>query len=63
LDIYGQTEFGNLPPEEKDVLFKPREGVKIPGAGEQAAPAAGAPNKFSELESLFTKKKPEAEET
>jgi transcription termination/antitermination protein NusA len=62
LDIYGSTEFGNMPPEEKDALFKPREGVKIPGAGEPAVPAAAAvPNKFSELESLFSKKKPEGD--
>jgi len=62
LDIYGQTEFGNMPQEDKDVLFKPREGVKIPGAGEPAAPATAAvSNKFSELESLFSKKKPEGE--
>ena len=61
LDIYGQTEFGNMPPEEKEVLFKAREGVKIPGVGEPAAAVAAAPNKFSELESLFSKKKPEGE--
>jgi N utilization substance protein A len=62
LDIYGQTEFGNMPPEEKDALFKPREGVKIPGVGEAAAPVTSTvPNKFSELESLFSKKKPEGE--
>jgi N utilization substance protein A len=62
LDIYGQTEFGNMPPEEKDALFKPREGVKIPGVGETAVPAAAATSsKFSELESLFSKKKPEGE--
>jgi N utilization substance protein A len=62
LDIYGQTEFGNMPPEEKEVLFKAREGVKIPGLAEAAAPAAaGVPSKFSELESLFSKKKPEGD--
>jgi N utilization substance protein A len=62
LDIYGQTEFGNMPPEEKEVLFKPREGVKIPGLAEAAAPAVSAvPSKFSELESLFSKKKPEGD--
>ncbi len=62
LDIYGQTEFGNMPPEDKEALFKPREGVKIPGVGEPAAPAtATVSNKFSELESLFSKKKPEGE--
>jgi N utilization substance protein A len=60
LDIYGQTEFGNMPPEEKELLLKPREGVKIPGAGEPIAVAA-APSKFSELESLFSKKKPDGE--
>jgi transcription termination/antitermination protein NusA len=60
LDIYGQTEFGNMPPEEKELLLKPREGVKIPGAGEPIAVAA-APSKFSELESLFAKKKPDGE--
>jgi N utilization substance protein A len=62
LDIYGQTEFGNMPPEEKEALLKPREGVKIPGAGEPALPTVTAvPSKFSELESLFAKKKPEGE--
>ncbi|MBW8888326.1 MAG: transcription termination factor NusA [Fibrobacteres bacterium] len=62
LDIYGQTEFGNMPPEDKEALFKPREGVKIPGTGETAAPVTAAvPSKFSELESLFSKKKPEGE--
>jgi N utilization substance protein A len=62
LDIYGQTEFGNMPPEDKEALFKPREGVKLPGVGEPAAPAAATvPSKFSELESLFSKKKPEGE--
>ncbi|HKP94471.1 MAG TPA: transcription termination factor NusA [Fibrobacteria bacterium] len=61
LDIYGQTEFGNMPPEEKEVLLKPREGVKIPGAGEPVPTAAAVPSKFSELESLFAKKKPEGE--
>jgi len=60
LDIYGQTEFGNMPPEEKELLLKPREGVKIPGAGEPVV-AASVPSKFSELESLFAKKKPEGE--
>ena len=62
LDIYGQTEFGNMQPEEKDGLLKPREGIKIPGVGEVVTPAIGAaPSKFSELESLFSKKKPEGE--
>ncbi|MEO6095915.1 MAG: transcription termination factor NusA [Fibrobacteria bacterium] len=60
LDIYGQTEFGNMPPEEKELLLKAREGVKVPGAGEPIAVAA-APSKFSELESLFAKKKPDEE--
>jgi N utilization substance protein A len=61
LDIYGQTEFGNMPPEEKELLLKPREGVKLPGVGEPVPAVAAAPNKFSELESLFAKKKPEGE--
>ncbi|MEO7424228.1 MAG: hypothetical protein ABI036_03515, partial [Fibrobacteria bacterium] len=61
LDIYGQTEFGNMPPEEKELLLKPREGVKIPGAGEPVPTAVAAPSKFTELESLFAKKKPEGE--
>ena len=59
LDIYGQTEFGNMPPEEKDLLLKPREGVKLPGA--EPIAVAAAPSKFSELESLFAKKKPDGE--
>lgn len=63
LDIYGATEFAAMTQEDKDILFKPREGVKIPGAGEPVAAAATATNsKFSELESLFSKKKPEGQE-
>ncbi len=64
LDIYGQTEFGNMAQEEKDILFKPREGYKsVPINLEPAAAAiAAAPSKFSDLESLFTKKKPEGEQ-
>ncbi len=56
LDIYGATEFGNMPQEEKDILFKAREGVRLPGV--EAAIAAPTPvaNKFSELESLFAPK-------
>jgi N utilization substance protein A len=63
LDIYGQTEFGNMGQDEKDTLFKPREGVRVPGVAESAITpvAAAAPSKFSELESLFSKKKPEGE--
>lgn len=57
LDIYGQTEYNNMPPEERDALFKPREGAKTAPAGDSLA--AKAPSKFSELESLFTKKKTE----
>ncbi len=60
LDIYGQTEFNAMAAEEKEALLKPREGVKAPGAPD-AVPAAPAPSKFSELESLFSKKKPEGE--
>jgi len=63
LDIYGQTEFNNMPPEERDALFTPREGVKPAVAGMAEAPVTGAAprmaNKYSELESLFTKKKTE----
>ncbi len=62
LDIYGQTEFSNLPPEERDVLFKPREGAKVPASPEGVAGVASTPkvaNKYSELESLFSKKKTE----
>lgn len=62
LDIYGQTEFSNLPPEERDQLFKPREGVKVPASPEGApgvAPTPKVANKYSELESLFSKKKTE----
>lgn len=63
LDIYGATEFAAMSQEDKDALFKPREGVKIPGAGEPAiAAAAATQSKFSELESLFSKKKPEGQE-
>lgn len=64
LDIYGQTEFNNMPPEEKDELFRPRrpagEAEGEEGAVSAAAPAASS--KFSELESLFAPKKPEGEE-
>jgi len=63
LDIYGQTEFGNMPNEERDALFKAREGVKIPEVTDSpCAPSATntrLSSKFSELESLFSKKKPE----
>jgi N utilization substance protein A len=63
LDIYGSTEFAAMSQEDKDALFKPREGVKIPGAGEPVpAVAAATQSKFSELESLFSKKKPEGQE-
>jgi N utilization substance protein A len=63
LDIYGQTEFGNMTPEDKEALLKPREGVKVPGVGEPAVTAAAATtSKFSELESLFSKKKPEGQQ-
>ncbi len=58
LDIYGQTEFENMPVEERDALLKPRVGT-IPSA---EATTAAAPGKFSELESLFSKKKNEGEE-
>ncbi len=62
LDIFGQTEFGNMQQEEKDILFKPREGIRVPGIAEAVAPSAPVvPSKFSELESLFSKKKPEGE--
>jgi N utilization substance protein A len=63
LDIYGQTEFNNMPPEEKDELFRPRHAIAVP-EGAEAAAAAGpaATTKFSELESLFAPKKPEGEE-
>ena len=63
LDIYGATEFAAMSQEDKDALFKPREGVRIPGAGEPVpAVATATQSKFSELESLFSKKKPEVEE-
>jgi transcription termination/antitermination protein NusA len=61
LDIYGQTEFGDMPPEDKEALLKPREGVKVPGAGEPVPAVAAVPSKFSELESLFSKKKTDGE--
>jgi transcription termination/antitermination protein NusA len=62
LDIFGQTEYGNMGDDEKAALLKPREGFKVPTLAETIAPAVAAvPSKFSELESLFSKKKPEAE--
>jgi N utilization substance protein A len=63
LDIYGQTEFGNMTPEDKEALLKPREGVRVPGVGEPVVTAAAATtSKYSELESLFSKKKPEGQQ-
>jgi transcription termination/antitermination protein NusA len=59
LDIYGQTEFNNMPVEEREALFKPREGIVAPA--EAVAAPLGASSRFSELESLFSKKKPEGE--
>ncbi len=59
IDIYGQTEFNDMPADERDALFKAREGVAL--QGEAAAAAPSATGKFSELESLFAKKKPEGE--
>ncbi len=59
LDIYGQTEFNNMPEEEREGLFKPTEGAK-PQIEAATAPAS-ASSKFSELESLFAKKKPAEE--
>ncbi len=59
IDIYGQTEFDNMPVEERDALLKPREGA-IPQTAETTGAAASS-GKFSELESLFSKKKPEGE--
>jgi N utilization substance protein A len=64
LDIYGQTEFNNMPPEERDALFKPREGAPAAEEGEALAAFPGraaAASKFSELESLFSKKKADGE--
>ncbi len=63
LDIYGSTEFTDMSAEDKDNLFKPREGVKIPGTNEPAQTAATpVSSKFSELESLFAPKKTEPED-
>ncbi len=59
IDIYGQTEFDNMPVEERDALLKPREGA-TPRASETTGATAPS-GKFSELESLFSKKKPEGE--
>jgi N utilization substance protein A len=52
LDIYGQTEFDALPDDVREGLFKPREGVIT----SEPATAGSTQSKFSELESLFTKK-------
>ncbi len=59
LDIYGQTEFNNMPAEERDALFKPREGAAPPT--ESATAPSLTSSRFSELESLFSKKKLEGE--
>ncbi len=56
LDIFGVTEFGQMPPEEKEALLTPREGIKVPSLGE-AVSAITSNNKYSELESLFAPKK------
>ena len=58
LDIYGQTEFNDMPEEERNALFKPRAGIETGAEAVVAAPASG---KFSELESLFAKKKTDGE--
>lgn len=58
IDIYGQTEFNDMPVEERDALLKPRERSAIT----IDPPSPSTPQgKFSELESLFAKKKPEGE--
>ncbi len=65
LDIYGQTEFGEMNVEDRDQLLKPKgggiskeEAEAVPGI--TSSPASTS-SKFSELESLFAKKKPESE--
>lgn len=58
LDIYGQTEFNNMPDGDREVLFKPRAGAN---PVEPAAVPVTVSSRFTELESLFTKKKPEGE--
>jgi len=58
LDIYGQTEFNNMPDGDREELFKPRIGAT---SVEPAAVPVVASSRFTELESLFAKKKPEGE--
>jgi N utilization substance protein A len=58
LDIYGQTEFNNMPDADREELFKPRAGA---APTEPAAAPVAASSRFTELESLFAKKKPEGE--
>ncbi len=56
IDIYGETEFANMPEEERAELFKPRPGLLAEGAEAVEGGAAAPASKFSELESLFAKK-------
>jgi hypothetical protein len=58
LDIYGQTEFNDMPPEERDALFKAKDGAKVTPTTDTVVGSKAA-SKFSELESLFTKKNTE----
>jgi N utilization substance protein A len=60
IDIYGETEFANMPEEERTELFKPRPGLLAEGAT-GAEDATAAASKFSELESLFAKKPEDGE--
>ena len=58
IDIYGQTEFNDMPVEERDALLKSRERSAI--AAESSAPSTPPTARFFG-HSLFSKKKPEGE--
>jgi N utilization substance protein A len=56
IDIYGETEFSDMPEDVRTELFKPRPSLLAAGAEGAAGAPGAASSKFSELESLFVKK-------
>jgi N utilization substance protein A len=63
IDIYGETEFANMPEDERTELFKPRADLLAAAAAAAGTEdASAASSKFSELESLFAKKTEDAAE-
>ncbi len=56
IDIYGFSEFNEMPTDERDELFKARETPEQASESEAVFSTSGAAgSKFSELESLFKK--------